>query len=66
MGFTFRKKIRFGPLSFNFGKSGLTSVGIKAGRVSYNRGRNGRRTTSVDLPGPVNWKSTGRRKQSDS
>lgn len=65
MGFTLRKSVKVGPFRFNFGKSGLTSVGIKAGRVSYNRGRNGRRTTSVDLPGPVNWKSTGRRRNSD-
>lgn len=64
MGFTFRKTVRLGPLRLNFGKRGLTSVGVKAGRMSYNRARNGRRTTSVDIPGPVSWKSS-RRKNTD-
>lgn len=66
MGFTFRKKIKLGPFSINVGKSGITSVGVKAGRVSLNRARNGRRTTSVNLPGPINWRSSsGRRKNTD-
>jgi len=66
MGFTLRKRIKIGPFSINYGLKGITSVGVKAGRVSYNRSRTGRRTTSVDLPGPINWRSSsGRRKNTD-
>lgn len=51
MRLTFRKRIKLGPLRFNFGRKGFTSWGLKAGRVSWNARS---RKTSVDLPGPVN------------
>jgi hypothetical protein len=54
MGFTFRKRFRFGPSFAYVGKSGLTSYGIKLGPFTRNLKR---KTTSVDLPGPVNWRS---------
>ena len=50
----FRKRMKFGPLVFNWGKSGLTSWGIKIGRWSWNSRT---RRQSVDLPGPVSWRS---------
>lgn len=54
MPFTFRKRLRFGPLFAYLGKNGITSYGIKLGPLTWNLRR---RTTSVDLPGPVNWRS---------
>lgn len=59
MPFTFRKRLKFGPFYVNVGKSGLTSWGVKVGAWSHNftHGR-----TSVDLPGPVNYRSRGRKR----
>lgn len=57
MGFTFRKRFRFGPLFAYVGKRGVTSYGIKLGPFTWNLKRG---TTSVDLPGPVNWRSDHR------
>ncbi|GAA0933635.1 DUF4236 domain-containing protein [Virgisporangium aurantiacum] len=50
----FRKRMKFGPLIFNFGKSGFTSWGIKIGRWSWNSKTRAQR---VDLPGPTSWSS---------
>ena len=50
----FRKRSKFGPLLFHWGNSGLTSWGIKIGRWSWNSRT---RRQSVDLPGPVSWRS---------
>lgn len=58
MPFTFRKRLRLGPLVFNLTKNGLTSWGIKLGPITRNFTRG---TTSVDLPGPVNYRTRGRR-----
>lgn len=57
MGFTFRKRIKLLPgLYLNLGKTGA-SVTVKAGPVSHTTGR-GRRTTSVNLPGPLGYRRT--------
>jgi len=56
--FTFRKQIRLGPIRWNFGKHGFTSWGIKLGPFSWNSRT---RQTSVDLPGPVNYRTDGKR-----
>jgi hypothetical protein len=58
MPFTFRKHPHLGPIRFNFTEHGLSSITIRVGRWSWNS-RTGRH--SVDLPGPVNWRSRGRR-----
>jgi Protein of unknown function (DUF4236) len=50
----FRKQMRFGPLRFNFTKSGLSSWSIKIGRWSWNSRT---KSHSVDLPGPMSWRS---------
>ncbi|GIJ45680.1 hypothetical protein Val02_25660 [Virgisporangium aliadipatigenens] len=50
----FRARRKFGPLVFNFGKSGMTSWGLQIGRWSWNSRT---RRQSVDLPGPVSWRS---------
>jgi hypothetical protein len=35
MGFYFRKSVKFGPMRFNFSKSGIgVSAGVKGARVS--------------------------------
>jgi hypothetical protein len=57
MPFTFRKRLRIGPLVLNFSERGFTSWGLKAGRLSWNAGS---RQTSVDLPGPVNYRTRRR------
>lgn len=58
MPFTFRSRRRFGPLVLNFGRNGFTSWGIQVGPFTWNS-RTG--ATSVDLPGPVNYRTRGRR-----
>jgi hypothetical protein len=50
----FRKRMKFGPLVFNFGKSGFTSWGLQIGRWSWNSRTRAQR---VDLPGPTSWSS---------
>jgi hypothetical protein len=57
MPFYLRGRKRLGPLVFNYSQRGLTSWGIKIGPFTHNFTR---RRTSVDLPGPVNWRSRGR------
>lgn len=59
MPFTFRKRLRLGPLVFNFGRHGFTSWGIRVGPFSWNART---RATSVDLPGPVNYRTRRRRR----
>ena len=58
MPFTFRKRLRLGPLVFNLGRNGFTSWGVKVGPMTWNATR---RTTSVDLPGPVNYRTKTRK-----
>jgi hypothetical protein len=36
MPFTFRKRFRLGPLFVNLGKAGVTSWGLKVGRLTRN------------------------------
>jgi len=60
MPFTFRKTLRLGPLRLHFGRSGFTSWGLKAGPLSWNA-KTGQ--TSVDLPGPVNYRTPRHRRR---
>jgi hypothetical protein len=53
MAMLFRKMVKFGPLRFNFTKSGLSSWSIKIGRWSWNSKARAHR---VDLPGPFSWR----------
>jgi hypothetical protein len=69
MGFYFRKSVSFGPVRFNFSKSGVgVSVGVKGARIStgprgtyVHAGRNGfYYRQRIDTPGPhshsqVHW-----------
>jgi hypothetical protein len=66
MGLTFRKRIKLLPgLYLNLGKKSA-SITAKVGRVSHTRSTTGRTTTSVDLPGPLGYRTTsGRRKNTD-
>lgn len=54
MPFTFRRRLTLGPLFVNISKRGVSSWGIKLWRLTWNLKRG---TTSIDLPGPVNWRS---------
>lgn len=60
MLFHLRKRFRLGPVIFNVTEHGWTSTTFKVGPFSYNTGT-GRR--SVDLPGPVNYRSRPRRRR---
>jgi hypothetical protein len=44
----FRRRLRLGPLAFNFTSRGLSSVSFKLGPFTWNSRRDG---TRVDLPG---------------
>lgn len=62
MPFTFRKKIKLFPgVSLNLNKKSV-SVTTKVGRVSHTESTSGRRTTSVDIPGPVGYRKQTTRK----
>lgn len=68
MPFTFRsrKTIVPGLLYLNIGRRGL-SLSFRAGPVGHTVSTTGRRTTSMNLPGPLGWRSTstaaGRRRK---
>ena len=58
MPFRFRRSARFGPLRFNFGKSGLSSISLGGRGASFNIpiARTGGARTSVGLPGTgLSW-----------
>jgi hypothetical protein len=57
--FHFRKNLRLGPLRVTATQNGV-SWGLKVGRWSWSPRT---RRHSVDLPGPVNWRSKGRRRR---
>lgn len=59
MPFTFRKRKALIPglLYLNIGRRGV-SLSFKAGPVSRTVSTTGRRTTSVNLPGPLGFRST--------
>lgn len=58
MAFRFRKTLRLGPLRWNLSNSGISTT-FRFGPWSWNSRT---RRHSVDLPGPVNWRSKGRRR----
>lgn len=58
MGFRFRKSLRLGPVRVNLSKAGLSTT-LRIGPWSWNSRT---RRHSVDLPGPINWQSKGRRR----
>jgi hypothetical protein len=58
MGFRFRRSARLGPLRFNFGKSGLSSISLGGPGASFNIpiSRSGAPRTTVGLPGTgLSW-----------
>jgi hypothetical protein len=58
MGFRFRRSTRLGPLRFNFGVSGLSSISLGGRGASYNIpvGRSGEARTTLGLPGTgMSW-----------
>ena len=58
MGFRFRRSARLGPLRFNFGKSGLSSISLGGRGASFNIpvARSGGPRSSVGLPGTgLSW-----------
>jgi len=58
MPFRFRRSARVGPLRFNFGKSGLSSISLGGHGASFNIpvARSGGARTTVGLPGTgLSW-----------
>ncbi|MCP9829322.1 DUF4236 domain-containing protein [Synechococcus sp. L2F] len=58
MSFRFRRSARIGPLRFNFGKSGLSSISLGGRGASFNIpvARSGGPRTTVGLPGTgLSW-----------
>lgn len=65
MPLTFRKRIKIMPgLYINLGKTGV-SVTTKVGPVSHTTSRR-RSTTSVDLPGPLGYRKTRTKKNTEN
>ena len=63
MPFTFRKSFKVFPgVRVNVNKNSM-SVTLRLGPLHRTWSTTGRRTTSVDLPGPVNYRSTRGRRQ---
>lgn len=65
MALRYTNRSRFGPLRFNMGTNGLSSVSLKAGPVTMRlwsrRQRSG--VSSVDLPGHWSWRPSARRRR---
>ena len=62
MAFTFRKSFKILPfLRLNVGRRSHSWT-VGSGRVKRNYSAD-RVTTSVDLPGPVNWRTSRRRER---
>ena len=59
MPFRFRKTLRLGPLHFEVGRRGVTSIGL--GRTTFRRGHTPR--VSVPLFGGLSWFFGGKRKR---
>ena len=58
MAFRFRRSARLGPLRFNFGKAGLSSISVGGRGASFNIpvARSGGPRTTVGLPGTgLSW-----------
>ena len=58
MAFRFRRSARLGPLRFNFGKAGLSSISVGGRGASFNIpvARSGGARTTVGLPGTgLSW-----------
>ena len=58
MGFRFRRSARLGPLRFNFGKSGLSSISLGGRGASFNIpvARSGGPRSTDGLPGTgLSW-----------
>ena len=58
MAFRFRRSARLGPLRFNFGKGGLSSISVGGRGASFNIpvARSGGPRTTVGLPGTgLSW-----------
>ena len=58
MAFRFRRSVRLGPLRFNFGKAGLSSIAVGGRGASFNIpvARSGGPRTTVGLPGTgLSW-----------
>jgi hypothetical protein len=54
----FRKRVRLGPIHWNFTERGYSSWSFKLGPFSWNSRT---RRHSVDLPGPFRWISARRK-----
>ncbi len=50
MGLGFRKRLRLGPVTLNFGRGGLSSYSVRLGPVTWNPKR---RRVTTNLPGPL-------------
>jgi hypothetical protein len=62
MPLTFRKSIRVLPgVRLNVGRRSW-SITLGGRRIKRTYSSTGRTTTSVDLPGPVNWRTSRRRR----
>ena len=62
MAFRFRRSARLGPLRFNFGKAGLSSMSVGGRGASFNIpvARSGGPRTTVGLPGTgLSWSIEG-------
>ena len=54
MRFNFCKRVRFGPLFWNFGTRGLTSWGVKVWRYSWSA-KTQQHTFDTPGPGSLTW-----------
>lgn len=66
MPITYRKSIRVFPgVRINLNRRSISvTLGVGAG-PHYTIANNGRRTTSMDLPGPFGYRHTSRRRRED-
>ncbi|MEV1010808.1 DUF4236 domain-containing protein [Streptomyces sp. NPDC049881] len=64
MGLTFRKSIRILPgVRLNINRRSLSVTTGSRGGPRHTVSSTGRRTTSMDLPGPFGWRKTRTRRR---
>ncbi len=64
MGLRYTNRSKAGPLRFNMGAQGLSSVSMKAGPFTWRLWSRRQRAgmSSVDLPGHWSWRPSARRR----
>jgi uncharacterized protein DUF4236 len=64
MGLRYTRRPRYGPFHVNISENGVQSVTLKLGRISWRVWSKRQRAglSSVDLPGPLSYRRSAKRR----